>query len=102
ELYGIYKEQDRLRQELENQLGNMTNEEDRKLGEKLTKLMQDFQNDLLENGVTQNNMNKMNTIEYQLLKLKGATLKQGQRSERESKSNMQSFQNPITTKPSVL
>ena len=102
ELYGIYKEQDRLRQELENQLGNMTNEEDRKLGEKLTKLMQDFQNDLLENGITQNNMNKMNTIEYQLLKLKGATLKQGQRSERESKSNMQSFQNPITTKPSVL
>src|SRR5690606_9917611 len=52
ELYNIYKEQDRLRQELENQMKNMINGKEKQLGGKLTKLMQDFQDDLLENGIT--------------------------------------------------
>jgi hypothetical protein len=91
-----------LRQQLEQQLFDMINEGDRKLGEKLVRQMEDFENDLLENGVTQRAKNKINNIEYELLKLENATLRKGKKSERESNTNVNSFQNPILTKPSAL
>jgi len=102
EIYEIYQEQQRIRQELEQQLENMINSGDRKLGEKLIRQMEDFENDLLENGITQRTINKANTIQYELLKLENAALKQGQKSERESSTNLKDFSNPITTKPSLL
>ena len=102
EIYEIYKEQQMLRQQLEQQLMDMINEGDRKLGEKLVRQMEDFENDLLENGVTQRTRNKINNIAYELLKLENATLKKGKKSERESNTNENSFQNPILTKPSAL
>jgi len=102
EIYEIYKEQQMLRQQLEQQLLDMINEGDRKLGEKLVRQMEDFEKDLLENGVTQRTKNKINNIEYELLKLENATLKKGKKSERESNTNVNSFQNPILTKPSAL
>jgi hypothetical protein len=64
--------------------------------------MEDFENDLLENGLTQRTIAKANTIQYELLKLENAALKQGKKSERESNSNKQDFTNPIITKPSLL
>ncbi|WP_041633098.1 hypothetical protein [Maribacter sp. HTCC2170] len=102
EIYEIYKEQQLLRQELEQQLLNMINEGDRKLGEKLVKQMEDFENDLLENGVTQRTISKINNIEHEMLKLENATLKKGKKLERESNFNSEIFQNPILTKPSAL
>lgn len=102
EIYEIYQEQQRIRQELEKQLEDMINSGDRKLGEKLVRQMEDFENDLLENGITQRTINKANTIQYELLKLENAALKQGKKPERESNSNQNRFQNPITTKPSLL
>jgi hypothetical protein len=102
EIYEIYKEQQMLRQQLEQQLLDMINEGDRKLGEKLVRQMEDFENDLLENGVTQRTKNRINNIEYELLKLENATLKKGKKPERESNTNKNSFQNPILTKPSAL
>ncbi|MFX0556060.1 DUF4175 family protein [Maribacter sp. CXY002] len=102
EIYEIYQEQQRLRQALEEQLENMLNSGDRKLGEKLVKQMEDFENDLLENGITQRTITKANNIQYELLKLENAALKQGNKSERESNSNKKDFNNPITTKPSLL
>lgn len=102
ELYEIYKEQQLLRQQLEQQLKDMINTRDRQLGQKLIQQMEDFENDLLENGITQRTMNKMNTIQHQLLKLENASLKQGQKQERESNTNKDSFKNPITTKPVIL
>jgi hypothetical protein len=102
EIYEIYQEQQRIRQELEKQLENLLNSGDRNLGEKLVRQMEDFENDLLENGITQRTVNKMNTIQYELLKLENAALKQGKKSERESNSNEKDFSNPITTKPSLL
>ncbi|RRQ50828.1 hypothetical protein DZC72_05590 [Maribacter algicola] len=102
EIYEIYQEQQRIKQELERQLENLINEGDRKLGEKLIRQMEDFQNDLLENGITQRTLSKANTIQYELLKLENATLKQGKKTERESNSNKKDFTNPITTKPSLL
>ncbi len=102
EIYEIYQEQQRIRQELEKQLENMLNNSDRKLGEKLVRQMEDFENDLLENGITQRTISKANTIQYELLKLENAALKQGKKQERESGTNQKDFSNPITTKPSLL
>ncbi|WP_273568655.1 hypothetical protein [Maribacter halichondriae] len=102
EIYEIYKTQQMLRQQLEQQLQDMINTGDRKLGEKLIRQMEDFENDLLENGVTQRSLSKINNIQYELLKLENAALKQGKKNERESNTNENRFQNPITTKPSLL
>ena len=102
EIYEIYKEQQQLRQQLEEQLENMIRNDDRKLGEKLLRQMEDFENDLLENGVTQRGLSKINTINYELLKLKNAAMKQGKKPERESNTNSNEFQNPITTRPAAL
>lgn len=102
EIYEIYKEQQMLRQQLEKQLLDMINSDDQKLGEKLIRQMEDFENDLLENGITTRTKNKINNIEYELLKLENATLKKGKKSERESDTNNNIFQNPILTKPNLL
>ena len=102
EIYEIYKEQQLLREQLEEQLKNLINNDDRKLGEKLVQQMEDFQNDLLRNGVTQQTMNKMNNINREMLKLDNAALKQGKSRERESNNSNDLFQNPILTRPSIL
>ena len=102
EIYEIYKEQQIIRARLEEQLQDMINGSDRKLGQKLLKQMEDFENDLLENGFTQRGLNKMNNIQYEMLKLENAALKQGKKQERESNANRNQFTNPITTKPSLL
>ncbi len=99
EIYEIYKEQQLLREQLEKQLENMINNNDRKLGEKLLKQMEDFENDLLRNGITQRTIDKANMLEYELLKLENAALKQGKKEERESNLNKERFQNPILAKP---
>ena len=75
---------------------------DKGLALKLIKQMEDFQNDLLENGITQRTRDKMNLIEHQLLKLENAALKQGRKTERESETNTKQFQNPVLTRPDVL
>jgi hypothetical protein len=102
EIYEIYKEQEYLKQQLERQLQDMLNAGDKGLAQKLVKQMEDFQNDLLENGITQRTMDRMNFIEHQLLKLENAALKQGRKEERESKTNTKQFQNPVLTRPAVL
>ncbi|PKA98273.1 hypothetical protein B0O79_1958 [Flavobacteriaceae bacterium MAR_2009_75] len=102
EIYEIYKEQQMLRQKLEAQLNDLINSNDKKLGEKLVKQMEDFENDLLENGITERALDKINRIQHELMKLENASLKQGEQSKRESNTNKASFVNPVTTKPSVL
>lgn len=102
EIYEIYKEQQIIRARLEEQLQDLINASDRKLGEKLVRQMEDFENDLIENGVTQRGLNKINNIQYELLKLENAAMKQGKKPERESNTNANKFNNPITTKPSLL
>nr|WP_299071579.1 DUF4175 family protein [uncultured Allomuricauda sp.] len=102
EIYEIYKEQQYIRQQLEKQLKDLINEADRNLAKKMIRQMEDFENDLLENGITQRTRNKVNTIQHELLKLENATLKQGKKKERESNTNLNRFTNPITTKPELL
>ncbi len=102
EIYEIYKEQQQIRQQLEKQLEDFIENSDKNLAKKLVRQMEDFENDLLENGITKRTMNKVNTIQHQLLKLKNATLKQGRKKERESKTDETKFVNPITTRPELL
>ncbi len=102
EIYEIYKEQEYLKQQLEKQLQDMMEAGDKSLAQKLIKQMEDFEKDLLENGITQRTRNRMNFIEHQLLKLENAALKQDKKQERESQSNTKQFQNPVLTRPDVL
>ncbi len=102
EIYEIYKEQQLLRKQLEKQLEDMIDSSDRKLGQKLLKQMEEFENELLKNGVTEKTVDRANTLEYELLKLENAAMRQGKKEERESNVNTENFQNPILTKPGVL
>jgi hypothetical protein len=102
EIFEIYKTQQLLREQLEQQLQDMIDADDRNIGKKLLQQMEDFENDLLQNGITEQNIAKINTIQYQLLKLENATLEQGKKPERRSKANREGFDNPITTKPLLL
>ncbi|MFD2588066.1 hypothetical protein ACFSQJ_14060 [Croceitalea marina] len=102
EIFEIYKEQQVLRNKLEQQLKNILQRDKQDLAKKLVQQMEDFENDLLENGITQRTVNKMNRIQQQLLKLENAALKQGEKKERESKTNVNQFENPILTKPALL
>ncbi|GGG38822.1 ATPase [Croceivirga lutea] len=95
ELYEIYKEQQQIRSMLEKQLKNFINASDKNLAKKLTLQMEAFENDLLENGITQSTRNKLNTIQHQLLKLENAALKQGRKKKRESVSNTKEFDNSL-------
>ena len=102
EVYEIYKEQQFLRENLEKQLEDMMRESDRNLAKKLIQQMEDFENDLLENGITERTRTKANNIQHQLLKLENASMEQGEKKERESKTNVRQFINPVTTKPELL
>jgi len=102
ELYEIYKQQQQLRQELEEQLKDLINEKDRALGQKILKQMEDFENNLLENGITQRSLERMTQIEHQLLQLENAAFKQGEKDTRESQTNKMRYTNPITTRPAAI
>ena len=102
EIFEIYKQQQTIRQELEKQLNDMIAKEDKDLAKKLLQQMEDFENDLLENGITNRTQDKANNIQHQLLKLENASLKQGEKSTREANKAKNKFKNPITTKPEAL
>jgi hypothetical protein len=102
EVYEIYKEQQFLRENLERQLEDMMRASDKNLAKKLIQQMEDFENDLLDNGITERTRNKANNIQHQLMKLENASMEQGEKKERESNTNLNRFSNPITTKPELL
>ena len=64
--------------------------------------MEQFENELLENGITERTQDRMNQIQHQLMKLENASLKQGEKKERESNTNEKDFSAPILTKPAHL
>ena len=99
ELFEIYKEQQQIRSKLEEQLRNMILQEDRDLAKRLVQQMEDFENDLIQNGITRRTIEKVNRIQQQLLKLENAALKQGKLKERESTGNTLEFNNPIMLRP---
>ena len=102
EIYEIYKQQQKIREMLEKQLSDMIRASDKQLAQKLIRQMEDFENDLLRNGITERTINKANSIQHQLLELENAALSQGKEQERESNSNLENYQNPVMTRPEDL
>ena len=80
----------------------MINDGDRKLGEKIAREMELFEEELLRNGITERTADRLNRIQQQLMRLENAALQQGEREERESTTNKNYFRNPILTKPEVF
>ena len=95
EYYLIYKEQQRIPQELEFQLENMINDADRGLGERIAREMEMFENELLQNGITQRTADRLNRIQQQLMRLENAALKQGLEDKEESVTEKKEFTSPV-------
>ncbi len=102
EIYEIYKQQQQIRAELEKQLEDMINDSDKSLTKKILQQMRDFESDLIESGITRRTQSKVNIIQYELMKIKGAALKQGKKNEREANQAKKQFNNSLITRPSVL
>jgi len=102
EFFEIYKEQQRIRLELEKQLEDMINESDRKLGEQIAREMELFEEEILRNGITERTAERLSNIQQRLMRLENASLEQGEKKERESQTNQQRFENPILTKPDIF
>jgi hypothetical protein len=77
----------------------MLEEKDRLLARRILRQMENFENELLKQGITERTISRVNQIEHELLKMENAALKQGKKEERESKSNREQYRTPILTKP---
>ena len=99
ELYEIYKEQQQLRQLLQDKL--------RKSGAKgntgnLLRQMENVENQLLDKGFNQRTLQKMLRLKYELLKLEEADFEQGKETRRESKTNRLNYNNTLRTDPEII
>jgi len=90
EQYEIYKEQQQIRQQLEDLIqkeglgGNADN---------LIKEMKNLEDQLLDGGIDEAAQRRMENLKHELMKLKEAEQEQGQEQKRESQSNRKSFKN---------
>ncbi|AUC85751.1 hypothetical protein CW731_10825 [Polaribacter sp. ALD11] len=94
ELYEIYKQQSQLRQQLqdaikESENGNPNGNGDAK---KVLKTMEQLENEILEKGFNGATIQKMQRLNYELLKLDKAALEQGKDNKRTSSSNLKDTQ----------
>jgi hypothetical protein len=60
--------------------------------------MEHIENELLENGFNERTLQRMTNLKHQLLKLEDASFQQGQKEERESKTNQQEYNNTSNNK----
>lgn len=102
EIYEIYQEQQTIRNRLEQQLNSIIDNEKRELAKKLVLQMEQFENELLENGITRRTQDRISQIQHQMLKLENAALQQGKKEERESNVNKRIYDGPVLTKPELL
>nr|WP_240472495.1 DUF4175 family protein [Tenacibaculum ovolyticum] len=89
ELYEIYKQQSELRQQLEDTIKAGGNKNGK--AKQALKKMEQLENEILENGFNQKNINKMQQLNYELLKLDKAALEQNRDKQRKSNTNLQEF-----------
>ena len=93
ELYEIYKEQTLLRQQLQDAIkeneGNGAN--GNPAAKKVLKSMEQLENEILEKGFNAATLQKMQTLNYELLKLDKAALEQGKDKKRKSATNTNQF-----------
>jgi hypothetical protein len=99
ELYEIYKQQQQLRQQLQDKLS----EEGLKgSGGNLLRQMEQVEQELLDRGFNERTLEKMLNLQYELLKLDKADFEQGQESRRESTTNRRQFTNASRNNPEEM
>ncbi|WP_343328479.1 DUF4175 family protein [Polaribacter staleyi] len=93
EIYEIYKQQSLLRNELQNQikLSENSNKAINTEAIKALKKMEELENEILEKGFNGATLQKMQQLNYQLLKLKDANLEQGEDEKRKSNASLNRF-----------
>ncbi|GAA4109531.1 ATPase [Aquimarina addita] len=91
ELFEIYKQQQQLRNALEEKLSKEG--KGRKSGSNILRRMEQVEQELLDKGFNQNTLSKMLELKHELLKMEDATFEQGEEERRESKTNKNSFDN---------
>lgn len=90
ELYRIYQQQQELRKALEERLNQMGNSPE---GQQILKQMENVESDLINNGFTNQTLQRMMNLQQQLLKLQNATYLQEEDQKRESNTNNRQFDN---------
>ena len=93
ELFKIYQQQNALRQQLQEAI----KEGGERAGDakKVLKTMEELENEILEKGFSLSNLQRMQQLEYQLLKLDKAAFEQGKDNKRKSATNTGNYQKKI-------
>ncbi len=90
EVFEIFKQQQKLRQELEDRLRKYGLQ---KSGTDILKRMEGIEQQLLDRGFNKNTQKQMMELKYELLKLENASREQGQETRREATTNQKEFKN---------
>lgn len=88
-LFEIYKQQQALREALEDKLSK---EGKSGRGGSLVRQMERIEMDLLNEGFTERTLQRMMNLKHQLMRLENASLEQGEDSKRDSETNKNDFQ----------
>jgi hypothetical protein len=94
-IYDIYKQQQELRNELEDMIRHEGLEE--KVGD-ITDKMKAVERKLLDQGFNREVQQRMMDIQHDLLKLRDAGLEQGEENQREARTNLRDFNNNTNAK----
>ncbi|WP_340064124.1 DUF4175 family protein [Ascidiimonas aurantiaca] len=92
-LFEIFKEQQQLRNALEEQLKNKRGSGISANEESLLRQMESIEQQLLERGFDESTLRRMSALKHQLMKLDKAVFQQGKMPERESRTNRDIFGN---------
>ncbi len=96
QIYEIYKQQQQLRQQLEDKLSK---EGLSGKGGEILRKMEAVEQQLLDKGFSERTLEQMLNLQYELLKLDKADFEQGQESRRESQTNRNKYNNPLRLSP---
>ncbi len=91
ELYKIFQKQTKLREEFEKAMNQKGKNSNGKESKKIIDDMKQLENQILKRGLTHQNLNKMQRLQHQLLKLKDASFEQGEDEKRKSTSNTKEY-----------
>jgi hypothetical protein len=94
ELYEIYKQQSQLRQQLQEAINASEKEGIGKdnSAKKVLKTMEQLENDILSHGFTQGTIQKMQQLNYEMLKFDQSILEQGKENKRNANVNINDSQ----------
>ena len=95
-IYEIYKQQQDLRNQLEDRLSK---EGLKGRGGQIIKEMEGIEQKLLEKGFNNETLKRMLDLQHELLKLDEADFEQGKEERRESRTNSAEYQNQLRLKP---